>query len=86
MVLVLVVSAYLAGRAPLVHRLEQAERERDEAKKLAEQMQHQAAQALRLSQQRLQTRILRIPARKDPSSSIDEGMIIDALEHQQRFR
>ena len=39
--LVLAVSAFFAGRSPMVHRVRQLEQERDEFKKLAEQEREQ---------------------------------------------
>ena len=87
LVFALLVSAYFAGRAPMMHRAQRAEQERDEYRRLAEQHKQDAM--------RLQTelsfakRITVLPRPPSPEVNtrvlIDAGMMIDALEHQQRY-
>jgi hypothetical protein len=76
LIVVLIASAYYAGRAPMVHRVERAERERYEALKDAQQSKERAQEYAAAAVRAYQHNNLR---------HVDEGMTIDALEHQQRF-
>lgn len=97
LLVVLLGSAYFAGRAPVWRRAQHAERERDEYRRLAEQHEAELARMSgRASLRQYSLQILAprdttgrpsfmIPLSNDIHPTIDAGMMLDALEHQQQY-
>lgn len=82
LLLMLLISAYLGGRMPATRQLQQAEQELARLKLEREEAERLAA----LTQQRLNAIRVRFAVPKQRNrQSIDAGMMLDALDHQQRY-
>jgi hypothetical protein len=79
--LMLLVCTFFAGRASMMPRLLEAEKQRDAVRQLSE-LRRQEMQAVLNN-----VRVARLPANSSLSPGIrgiEEGMMMDAMEHQQR--
>ncbi|MBW3599933.1 MAG: hypothetical protein KY475_22010 [Planctomycetes bacterium] len=80
LIFALLISAYFCGRAPMMHRVERAEQERDEFQRLAEQRKREVNSLVK------HVSLLKKDAlRRSTPEGVDAGMMADAIEHQQRY-
>jgi hypothetical protein len=85
LLVVLLICTFLAGRASVQPELSRARAEAERARKKAEQ----GSVSLELIRAQL-ARVISVPRRfeliEPPRWNVDRGMMIDALEHEQRFQ